>query len=135
MNYFFLDFYTAWYAASLVNRMVAIEQGVIILALALVASVVLSARIAKILRTHEKSGVSSGFERRGALYAKLVRISLLILIFYIAYSRIVAGGRPSLFAIRGRLSTECSQDKAAWHQLQLWPDSIVPASIFLVGCL
>jgi hypothetical protein len=35
MNYYFLDFYTAWYTASLVNQMVAIEEGVTILALAL----------------------------------------------------------------------------------------------------
>jgi hypothetical protein len=32
VNYYFMDLYTAWYAASLVNRMVAIEQGVTILA-------------------------------------------------------------------------------------------------------
>jgi hypothetical protein len=65
----------------------------------------------------------------------LLGISLLIFMFYIAYRRIVAGGRPSLFTLRGRLSTECPQDKVAWHQLQLWPDSLVPASIFLAGCL
>jgi hypothetical protein len=61
VNYYFLDLYTAWYAASLVNRMVAIEQGVTILALALMASVVLSASIARILLKHERSGVPSGF--------------------------------------------------------------------------
>jgi hypothetical protein len=32
VNYFIMDLYTAWYAASLVNKMVAIEQGVTILA-------------------------------------------------------------------------------------------------------
>jgi hypothetical protein len=150
VNYFFLDLYTAWYAASLVTRMAAIEQGVTILALALVASVVLSAIIARILLAHDwtrapsgdtvraklKAAVTlSGFERRGKLYVELVGISLLIFILYIAYSRIVAQSRLSLLALRGRLSIECNKDMVAWHQLQMWPDSLVPASIFLVGCL
>jgi hypothetical protein len=161
VNYFFLDLYTAWYAASLVNRMVAIEQGVTILALALVAGVILSAIIAGRLLAHDKSIVPSGdesrsgppdelptvraklkaaftlsgFERRGALYAELVGISLVILLLYSAYSRTVAAGRPSLFALRGRLSTECNPDKVTWHQVELWPDALVPALLFLVGCL
>ena len=160
VNYFFMDLYTAWYAASLVNRMVAIEQGFTILALALVASVILSAIIARRFLAHDKSIVTSGdesrssppdlptvpaklkaaftlsgFERRGALYAELIVISLLILFLYSVYSRIVAAGRLSLFAFRGRLSTECNPDKVTWHQVELWPDALVPALIFLVGCV
>jgi hypothetical protein len=140
--------------------MVAIEQGVTIFALALVASVILSVIIARILHAHLKSRVPSGdewrsslpelptvranlkaaltlsgFERRGALYVKLVGFSLFILILYSVYSRVVAGGRVSWFALRGRLSTECNADKVEWHQLELWPDALVPASIYLVGCL
>jgi hypothetical protein len=94
MNYFFLDFYTAWYAASLVNRMATIEQGVTILSLALVASVILSVIIYRFLLAHGEGGVFGGvepptvwaklfaavtaavtlrgFERRGRLYAKLI---------------------------------------------------------------
>jgi hypothetical protein len=53
-KYFYLDSYTAWYAASLVNRMVAIGQGVTILALALIGSVLLSALISQILLKHAK---------------------------------------------------------------------------------
>jgi hypothetical protein len=153
MNYYFLDFYTAWYAAYLVNRMVAIEEGVTILALALMASVVLAAFVNRVLSAHDEGGVPvgdelptawaklkaasklSGFERRGWLYAKLIVISLGIFVFYLAYSRIVAGGRPTLLSLRGRLSTECSEVQITRHQLELWPDSIFPASIFLVGCL
>jgi hypothetical protein len=161
VNYFFMDLYTAWYAASLVNKMVAIEQSVTILALALLASVILSVIIAERLLAHDKSIVPSGdesrssppelttvraklkaafllsgFERRGALYAELIGISLGILVLYSAYSRIVAGGgRLSWFALRGRLSTECNEVKIARHQVELWPDALVPASIFLVGCL
>src|SRR5215210_535071 len=116
VNYFFFDLYTAWYAASLVNRMIAIEQGFTIFALALVASVILSATIAWIFGTHHMSSTPteranlraaftlSGFERRPALCAKLIGISLAILIFYSVYSRMVAGGRLSWFALRGRLS-------------------------------
>jgi hypothetical protein len=47
----------------------------------------------------------------------------------------VAGGRPTFLSLRGRLSTECNKAMVAWHQSQLWPDSLVPAAIFLVGCL
>ena len=166
-NYFFLDFYTGWYAASLVNRMVAIEQGATILVLALVASVVLSAIIAQIFLTHAKSRVPSGFERRrslgkpstvgaklkalfarlkaaftlsryerrGVLCAKLLGLFLPSLILYIVYSRMLAGGRVSWFVLRGRQSTECNQEKVRWYQLNLWPDSLVPAFVFLAGCL
>lgn len=42
INYFRLDFYTAWYAASLVNRVVILGQGATILAVALVGGVLLS---------------------------------------------------------------------------------------------
>jgi hypothetical protein len=150
MNYFYLDVYTAWYATSLVNRMIAIEQGVTILALALGASVVLSGIIARLLLAHDEGNVPKpptvfaklkavltlrGFEHRGALSAELIGISLLILFLYSAYSRVVAGGRPSWFHLRGRLSTECSEEQIARHQSELWPDSLVPASIILVGCL
>jgi hypothetical protein len=154
VNYFFLDFYTAWYAASLVNRMVAIEQGVTILVLALVVSVVFSASVAWILLKHVKSRIPSRserepslgaklkaaftlshFEHKGRLCGYLLGLLLLILTFYFFYSRLVAGGRPSLFVLRGRLSTECNLEKARWHQLNLWPDSLVPAIVFAIGCL
>jgi hypothetical protein len=153
MNYFFLDFYTAWYAASLVNRMVAIEEGVTILALALIASVVLAAFVNRVLSAHDEGRVPGGdelptvraklwaaitlrgFKRRGRLYAKLIVISLGIFISYLGYSRIVAGGRPTLLSLSGRLSTECAEEQITRHQLELWPDSILPASLFLVGCI
>jgi hypothetical protein len=142
-KYFYLDFYTAWYAASLVNRMVAIGQGVTILALALGVSVLLSAKIAQILLKHAKNTRSSRlrgifvrrrFVRRHVRGAKLTTLLLVTLILYIAYSRILAGGRVSWFVLRGRQSTECDLDQAMRHQLNLWPDSLVPASIFLAGC-
>ena len=152
-HYFNLDFYTAWYAASLVNRIVSIGQGVNILALALVISVLLAAKIAQILLKHEKStGVSvvgrrilrvrkptlgdklRRFVRRHMRGVKLTTLLMGALILYIFYSRIVAGGRLDLFVLRGRKSTECVAGKIWWHQLQLWPDSIIPALLFLAGC-
>lgn len=161
-KYFRLDFYTAWYAASLVNRMVAIGQGVTILVLALVVSVLLSAKIAQILLKHKKlTGPSRlkrsrlkrisvrkhglraklkavlerhRFVRRVWLGVKLTSLLLSVLILYIVYSRILAGGRVSGFVIRGRASTECNVDEVSRHQLNLWPDSLVPALIFAVGC-
>jgi hypothetical protein len=145
-HYFNLDFYTAWYAASLVNRMVAIGQGVNILALALVLSVLLSATIAQILLKHERSTSVSLVGRRGFRVklrrfvrrhmrdAKRTILLMFTLLLYIFYSRIVAGGRLDFFVLRGRKSTECIADKIWWHQLQLWPDSIVPALLFLAGC-
>jgi hypothetical protein len=161
-RYFFLDLYTAWYAASLVNRMVAIGQGAAVLIFALVASVLLSAMIAQTLLRHSRKPTRLSrytvrrpslfedlgsllaklnarvrlrqFDHRVALYAKLIALSLLTLSLYVASSRILAGGRISLFALRGRKSTECPPDKIRWHQLDLWPDSLLPALIFLAGC-
>ena len=132
-KYFFLDLHTAWYAASLTNRVLAIGQGTIILVLALVASVVLSAMFAQVLLNYNLGEGRSNSRRRGVLCA--IGLSLLTLTLYIAFSRVLAGGRPSLFALRGRESTECYEAQARWHQLNLWPDSLLPASIFLAGCL
>lgn len=137
-KYFFLDFYTAWYAASLVNRMVAIGQGAIVLTLALGASVLLSATVAQIFLNHAEVRGPGRIERRAVLYT--LGLSLLILALYVASSRAMAGGRLSLFALRGRESTECAatvsaRAKIRWQQLDLWPDSLLPASIFLAGCL
>lgn len=131
-RYFFLDLYTAWYAASLVDRMVAMGQGATVLVFALVASVVLSAMMAQILLKHEEGERTRGSRRWGVLYA--TGLSVLILALYVVSSRILAGGRLSLFALRGRESTECYPAQARWHQLNLWPDSLLPALIFLSGC-
>jgi hypothetical protein len=134
-RYFYLDFYTAWYAASLVNRMVTIKQGVSILALALVGSVLLSKKIAQILLKPEMSPESSrskGFTVKGANLTTLLAVTLVL---YIAYSRLLAGGRLSWFVLRERKSTECDPDQAMRHLLNLWPDSLVPALIFVAGCL
>jgi len=162
-KYFGLDFYTAWYAASLVNKMVAIGQGVTILAIALFGSVLLSAKIAQILLKHNnlyieyKSTGSSRLRRicvrrrslraklrrvfrqhpllrRCLLVTKLIMLLAVTLILYISYSRILAGGRISWFVIRGRKSTECDLVQAHRHQLNLWPDSLFPALVFIVGC-
>lgn len=137
-HYFSLDFYTAWYAASLANRIVAIGQGVNILALALGVSVLLAATIARILFVHPISSESSRVKSVLVVGARLTIIGVigaLTLLLYIAFSRIVAGGRLTLFVLRGRKSTECVEGKIWWHQLQLWPDSIIPALLFVAGCL
>jgi hypothetical protein len=76
---------------------------------------------------------------RFATRREWLKSSPVILILYSAYSRIVAQGTLSWpavhLALRGRLSIECNKRKVAWHQLELWPDALVPASIYLVGCL
>jgi hypothetical protein len=133
-NYFYLDFYTAWYAASLVNRMVAIGQGTTILALALVGSVLLSAVVALILLKNRKRSETSRLKKTTVLATKLTTLLTIILILYIAFSRILAGGRVSMFVLRGRLTADCNPEQARRHQLNLLPDSLFPAALFLAGC-
>lgn len=133
-NYFRLDFYTAWYAASLVNRVVVLGQGATILAAALIGSVLLSGLVAQILLRHDNSGVSSRFVRGRMLGAKLAFVSVLTVLLYVLYSRQLAAGRVFGQAIFGSKPTEC-QEEALRHQLNLWPDSLVAAFIFVAGGL
>ena len=132
-NYFRLDFYTAWYAASLVSRVVVLGQGASILVAALIGSVLLSGIVAQILLQHGSSAVSSRFVRGRMLGAKLALVSISTILLYVVYSRIIAAGRFSP-AILGSKPTECLEE-ALRHQLNLWPDSLVCASIFVAGCL
>jgi hypothetical protein len=133
-NYFRLDFYSAWYAASLVHRVVVLGQGAGILAAALIGSVLLSGIVAQIFLRHDNSGVSSRFVRGRMLGAKLAFVSILTLLLYVLYSRLLAAGRVFRQAIFGSKPTEC-QEEALRHQLNLWPDSLVPAFVFVVGGL
>lgn len=133
-NYFRLDFYTAWYAASLVNRVVILGQGATILAVALIGSVLLSGAVAQIFLRHDASGRPGRFVRGRVLGVKLVLVSVLTLLLYVSYSRVLAAGRVFGAAILGREPTEC-REEALRHQLNLWPDSLVPALTFVVGSL
>jgi hypothetical protein len=134
VNYFHLDFYTAWYAASLVSRVVVLGQGASILAAALVGSVLLSGLVAQIFLRHDNSGVSRPrFVRGRSLGVKLALVSISTILLYVLYSRIVAAGRFSP-AILGSKPTECLEE-ALRHQLNLWPDSLVCAFIFVAGGL
>ena len=49
-----------------------------------------------------------------------------------AYSRVLTAGRVSCLAIFGRDYREVGTE-AVRHQLNLWPDSLIPAVIFVVG--
>ena len=133
VNYFHLDFYTAWYAASLVSRVVVLGQGASILVAALVGSVLLSGIVAQIFLRHDSGGVSHRFARGGGLGAKLAILSISMILLYVLYSRIVAAGRFSP-AILGSKPDGCLEE-ALRHQLNLWPDSLVCALIFVAGGL
>jgi hypothetical protein len=133
-KYFGLDFYTAWYAASLVNRMVVIGQGATILVIALLGSVLLTGKISQILLRHENRTGSSRFISKLSLSAKLGLLFAMTLILYVLYSRILAGGRVTRLVIEGKKSTEC-RDNALRHQLDFWPDSLIPALLFFAGSL
>jgi hypothetical protein len=133
-NYFRLDFYTAWYAASLVSRVVILGQGATILAVALIGSVLLSGVVAQILLRHDDSGRPGRFVRGRMLGAKLVLVSVLTLVLYVLYSRMLSAGRVFGPAILGQEPTEC-REEALRHQLNLWPDSLIPALIFVAGIL
>jgi hypothetical protein len=133
-RYFGLDFYTASYAASLANRMVVIGQGATILVAALVGSVLLSGIVGQILLRHENRTNSSPFRRRLMRVVKLGFACVMALLLYILYSRILSAGRVACEAIVGRQSKE-PRDEALRHQLNLWPDSLIPALILVAGGL
>jgi hypothetical protein len=134
MRYFGLDVYTAWYAASLVNRMVVLGLGATILLVALLGSVLLSGKVSQILLRHENRASSHLRVRRRMLSVKVAFVSLIALILYVLYSRLLAAGRLYGRAIFGREPTECRLE-ALRHQLDLWPDSLIPAGIFVAGGL
>jgi hypothetical protein len=133
MRYFGLEFYTSWYAVSLVHRMVVIGQGATILIVALTGSVLFSGMVGRILLLYDDR---TGVERFGprATVVSLTLVSSIALVLYVLYSRILAAGRVSWLGIAGSQSNEC-RDNAMRHQLNLWPDSLVPASIFVLGIL
>ncbi|MFL5992053.1 MAG: hypothetical protein ACJ73W_08685 [Rubrobacteraceae bacterium] len=113
-HYFGLDFYTAWYATSLVDRVVVLGQGALILAAALIGSVLLAGTVGQIFLWHDNSGAARHFERGGRLGAKLALVVTLTLLLYVLYSRILAAGRAFGPAIFGSKPTEC-QEEALRH--------------------
>ena len=60
-------------------------------------------------------------------------MSISTIVVYVLYSRIIAAGRFSP-ALLGSKPTECLEE-ARRHQLNLWPDSLVCAFIFVTGSL
>jgi hypothetical protein len=133
VRYFDLEFYTAWYAASLVNRTVAIGLGFSILVVTLVGSVLLSGMVSQIFLRHDNGAHASSLERRGRLGFKLALVSIVVLVLYILYSRILAAGRVYDRAIFGNKPYDNCLEEAKRHQLNLLPDSLVPALILVVG--
>ena len=132
-RYFGLEFYTAWYAASLVNRMVVIGLGTSILLVTLLGGVLLAGNVGQGLLRKDHSGLST-VRRWSMLVARLVIAPLVVLVLYILYSRIVAAGRVYGKAIVGNQSNDC-RDEALRHQLNLWPDSLMPALVLTLGAV
>jgi hypothetical protein len=132
-RYFGLEFYTAWYAASLVNRMVVIGLGTSILLVTLLGSVLLAGNVGQGLLRKDEAGLSAS-RRRSVRVARLVIAPLTGFVLYVLYSRILAAGRVYGKAIVGTQSAEC-REQALRHQLNLWPDSLMPASILIGGAI
>jgi hypothetical protein len=85
-RYFGLDFYTAWYAASLVNRMVAIGLGATILVAALLGSALLAGNVGQSLllrkdQAREDQAGSRTFWRRTLLIVRLGIVPFLVLLY------------------------------------------------------
>ena len=133
MRYFGLESYTGWYAVSLVNRTIVMGQGATILIVALTGSVLLAGIVGHILLRYENRTDTGRFVPWG-MVVELAVVSLVALVLYVLYSRILAAGRISWSAIAGLQSNEC-RDNALRHQLNLWPDSLPPAFIFVLGVL
>jgi hypothetical protein len=134
-GYFSFEFQTAWYAASLVNRMIVIGVGVTILIVPLIGSVLLTWIIGQILCKRGDTQ-SSGFSFMNWLAFTIRRalVAATALVAFVFWSRTLTAGRLSCLAITGREYNE-SHAEAIRHQLNLWPDSLVPACIFALGVL
>ena len=131
-NYFGLEAYTAWYAVSLVNNIIVIGQGATILLVALLGSVLLAGFVSQILLWR---GNHEGANHPGRWFVAVgltFGVSLIAVVLYVLYSRMLAAGRISWLAINGLQSNECRYN-ALRHQINLWPDSLVPALVFVLG--
>jgi hypothetical protein len=131
-RYFGLEFYTASYAVSLVNRTIVIGQGATIFGVALFGSALLAGIVAWILIQYEDRVGTHTATRRRSRYLILAVAFAIVFALYVLYSRILGAGRLSWSAVRGVQSGECI-DEAMRHQLNLLPDSLIPAAIFAVG--
>jgi hypothetical protein len=134
-RYFEFEFYTAWYAASLVNRVVAIGLGFSILVVTLVGSVLLSGLVSQILLRHDNGAHVRSLRRQGSLRFKLALVAIIMFALYILYSRMLAAGRVYGLVIFGNAPIDDCREEALRHQLNLWPDSLVPALILVAGGL
>jgi hypothetical protein len=134
VRYFGLEFYTAWYALSLVNKTIVIGQGATILIVALVGSVLLAGTVGQtlILLWDENTTDAGRFRRRILAVGLTLGFLVTALVLYVLYSRMLAWGRMSWSAIVGVQTGEC-RDNALRHQLNFWPDSLIPAAIFVLG--
>lgn len=82
-----------------------------------------------------RHGAREGWDSSGRwlrLVAKLALVSTIAVALYVVWSRILAAGRVSCLAIVGSKYGEPSPE-AIRHQLDLWPDSLIPAVIFVLG--
>jgi hypothetical protein len=138
MKYFGLEAYTAWYAVSVVNKTVVMGQGATILLVALLGNGLLAGLVCQILLWHDNRHKNkAGAHRPGLVIpAGLVLVSAaMALVLYVLCSRILAAGRVSWSAVVGRYDFDECHEESLRHQLNLWPDSLVPAFIFICGGL
>jgi hypothetical protein len=133
-GYFSFEFYTAWIAASLANRMMVIGVGATILIVPLIGSVALTWLVSQLLCSHSDREGWGSLRRWHGLAAKLVLVSALAFVLYVLWSRILIAGRVSCSAIVGRRYLEPPVE-AMRHQLNLYPDSFWPSVIFVFGGL
>jgi hypothetical protein len=131
-NYFGLEAYTAWYAVSLVNKVIVLGQGFTILFVVLLGSALLAGFISQILLWWRKNTAGNPSERRVVAVVVLLGGSVIALVLYVLYSRMLSAGRVAWLSVVGLHSCE-GRDEALRHQLNFWPDSMVPALVFVVG--
>jgi hypothetical protein len=134
MKYFRLDFYTAWYAAAVTNRTVVAGLGSAILVVVLLGGVLLSGAVGQALLLRRDPEVVGTFRRWVTIGVRLVILPLVAFVLFVLYGRIFAAGRASCLAIVGRrYPSDESVEQAMRHQLNVWPDSVLTALIFVVG--
>jgi hypothetical protein len=132
-KYFSLEFYTAWYATSLANRLMVIGVGVTILLVPLIGSVLFTWLVSQLLCRHSDRVGWGSFGRSHGLVVKLASVSALVFVLHFLWTRILTAGRMSCLAIVGRGYNEPAAE-AARHQLSL-NESVTPTLIFVAGGL
>lgn len=146
-NYYDFTLGTAWQAVSLVDRTAVVGQGAAILTVALITSVVFSWLVGRILLWTEVPARIVSTRDKILRFAALLGLSLSAGVFFILYSRVLHSGYLSVQTTSPNIGVDFAllrnRDCSRWvinyleqkDNLDYWPDTVLPALLFITGGL